>query len=284
MSNDAYMCHFCNSYFSLKRTLNYHIKNSKRCIEQRPKVTINCIWCKGNFHTKDELDKHNKKCEVDKDILYIKILEECKTKELLLKEKELLLKEKEKEIGRLNNIITDLTDKFNISSINTTNTTNNTINTTYNITLNCSKPLLLSKERIIELMDKTCEPVYIKRGQLGLADWFLNDVCRNDKCEISIECTDKNRKRFRYKDENDIPKEITGFSLIELLKECIEPFKRTPYYNQVKEQGKDENYMYQTTNIYESIKDFEKPGSKFINYLIDKTHIDSINCLIYKNK
>jgi len=286
-----FSCEFCNSCFTLKRNLIQHLKTSKKCIQNRKDIIdISCIWCKLSFLTKEDLDKHYKKCSINKEAEHISLI---KSNELLLKEKDNLMrekekekdnlmKEKEKEIERLNNIIKDLTDKINTGPINTTN---NTINTTnYNITLNCSKPLLLSKERIIDIMNKTCEPVYIKRGQIGLADWFLNDVCRNDDKEISIECTDKNRKRFRYEDENDIPKEITAFSLVELLKGCIEPFKNTTYYHQVKQQAKEENDMYQTTSIHDAIKDFEKPGSKFLSYLIDKTHIDSINCLIDKKQ
>ena len=278
--NNIYICKFCNNTFALKRTLAYHIKTSKRCVEQRPKVDINCIWCKGKFNTKEELDKHHKKCEADKDIIYIKLLEECKTKDLLLKEKE---KEKEKEIERLNDIIKDLTDKFNIGSINTTNNTINTT-TTYNITLNCSKPLILSVESITPIMNRTCEPSYIKRGQSGLADWFLNNICRNEKGDITIECTDKNRKRFRYIDEEDKPNEVTGKGLKELLNRCMLKFKESEYYHQAKKQAKQEYDEFQTTSLHNAIKDFESPDKEFINYLVDKTHIDSINCLIDKKQ
>jgi hypothetical protein len=219
------------------------------------------------------LDKHYKKCDVDKNMIYIKSIEQSKNKDILLLEKD-------KEIERLNNIIKDLTGKIK-GDVNVTNN-NNTV--TYNITLNCAKPLLLSKERIIKLMDRTCEPSYIKRGQEGLADWFLNDVCRNDNNDIAIECTDKNRKRFRYEDENDMPKEITGFSLTELLKECIPSFQKTTYYNQAVEEAGEEYKNYSSTNIYESINDFKKVGNKFINYLVDKTYINSVNCLLTKRK
>jgi hypothetical protein len=67
---DEFSCEFCNSKFALKRTLVTHIKTSKTCIASRPKIKINCIWCKSIFNTKDDLEKHHKKCEVDKNILY----------------------------------------------------------------------------------------------------------------------------------------------------------------------------------------------------------------------
>lgn len=270
---DEFSCEFCNSKFALKRTLAKHLQTSKRCISKRPKIKINCIWCKSIFNTKDDLEKHHKKCEVDKNILYIQVLEEAKNKENMIKEKE-------KEIERLNNIIKDLTSKVNYP--NTTTTTNNINSVTYNFTLNCAKPLLLSKERIITIMDRTCEPNYIKRGQEGLADWFLNEVCRNDNNDICIECTDKTRRKFRYEDENEAPKEITGTGLTDLLRTCIPSFKKSLYYNQAIDQCSEDITRYDTVETLKSITDFEKPGNKFINYLVDKTHNDSINCLLTK--
>lgn len=290
MDNNVFHCEFCNTEFSLKRTLATHLKNSKRCISKRPKLNISCIWCKCDFITKDELEKHYKKCNVNKELEHVKLLEESKRKDIIIKEREQnilkkdkeierILKEKEQDVERLNNIIKDLTGKIK------GDTTNNTINNkvTYNITLNCAKPLLLSKERIIKLMDRTCVPYYVKNGQEGLADWFLNEVCRNDNNDIAIECTDKNRKKFRYEDDNDTPKEITAFGLTELLKECIPSFKKTTYYQQARHEANDNNIMKDDTrNAMDYIVDFEKPGTRFINYLVDKTHVESVNCLLTK--
>ena len=268
--NSVFSCEFCNSTFTLKRNLVQHIKTSKKCIAKRPKFDIHCIWCKCEFINNEELDKHYKKCSVDKNIFYMKSIEECKMKDILLKEKD-------KEIERLNNLIKELSN--NIKGDVTNNTTNTV---TYNITLNCAKPLLLSKERVLHLMDRTCEPYYIKRGQEGLADWFLNDVCRNEDSEISIECTDKNRFRFRYEDENDVKKEIVGHGIISLLKGCIPTFLNTTYYNQTLDQAREMLDKYGSNEIYLSMEDFKNPGKKFIAYLIDKTHVDSVNCLLPK--
>jgi len=295
MDNSVFSCNFCNSSFTLKRNLVQHLKTSKRCISKRPRVDIRCIWCKGTFVTGDLLEKHYKKCDINKEIEHVKVLEENKSlikeNENIKKEKdkdivklekdiELLRTEKDKEIERLNDIIKDLTGKIK------GDTTNNTINNpiTYNITLNCAKPLLLSKDRIIKLMNNTCVPRYIRNGQEGLADWFLNDVCRNDNSDIAIECTDKQRKKFRYEDENDIPKEISGIDLVDLLKDCIQPFKKSTYYHQAKQEGQDNKENYDYNGTLKRIEEFEKPGTKFLNYLIDKTHINSSNCLLTKKQ
>ena len=61
-----FLCNFCNSKFALKKTLDVHLKSSKKCIAIRPKLDIKCIWCKGSFITNDDLQKHYKKCEIDK--------------------------------------------------------------------------------------------------------------------------------------------------------------------------------------------------------------------------
>ena len=36
--------------------------------------------------------------------------------------------------------------------------------------------------------------------------------------------------------------------------------------------------------LYDAIEDFKKPKSVFINYLVDKTHIKSVNCILPKKK
>jgi hypothetical protein len=274
---DEFWCEYCNTKFALKRTLAKHLHTSKRCMSKRPKIHINCIWCKRTFITKDDLEKHHKKCEVDKNILYIQVLEEAKNKD---KQIENMIKEKEKEIERLNNIIKDLTSK-----VTNTTTTNNINSVTYNnFNLKCAKPLLLSKERIIRAMDMTCEPNYIKRGQEGLADWFLNEVCRNENNDISIECTDKTRRRFRYEDENEKPKVIAGTELTDLLRSCMPTFEKTLYYRQTIDECSEDITRYDIVETLNSITDFKKPGNKFINYLVDKTHNDSVNCLLTRTR
>ena len=279
MDNSVFSCDCCNSTFTLKRNLVQHIKTNKKCISKRPKIDISCVWCKGTFITGELLEKHYKKCDINKEIEHIKVLEENKS---LLKENKALVKdneniklEKDKEIDRLNTIIKDLTCNIKGDTIN-----NNPV--TYNITLNCAKPLLLSKDRIIKLMNQNCVPRYIRNGQEGLAEWFLNYVCRNDNNDIAIECTDKQRKKFRYEDENDIPKEISAISLTDLLRECIQPFKKTTYYYQAKQEAQDNLLNDNYDGTIKRIEEFEKPGTKFINYIIDKTYISSANCLLTK--
>lgn len=96
--------------------------------------------------------------------------------------------------------------------------------------LNCAKPLDLSIERIVNIMYTTCSSYYINKGQEGLAEWFLNHVCRNENNEITIECIDSKNSIFRYEDKNGVHRDISGYEMIELLEECILRFKKTDNY------------------------------------------------------
>jgi hypothetical protein len=276
VKNCDFICPFCKKEFGLKKTLDVHIKTNKKCLSLRPKIDISCIWCKTKCLSNIDLEKHYKKCDADKYTLYLKLLEENKS---LVREKnkeiEFLRSEKDKEIERLNSIIKDLTSKIKGDT-----TINNPI--TYNITLNCAKPLLLSKDRIIKLLNETCVPRYIRNGQEGLAEWFLNYVCRNDNNDIAIECTDKQRKKFRYEDENGIPKEISGVDLAFLLRECIQPFKKSTYYLQARQEALDILHNDGYDGTLNNVNDFEKTGTKFVNHVSNKTHITSQDCLITK--
>jgi len=297
-SKHVYNCEYCNSSFALKRTLNVHLKSSKKCIANRPKIELKCLWCYMKFSIKEDLEKHYSKCNSDKNLLYKEALNEIdllKTKEkeyktqlekekkehLLQLEKEkkeitqLMTERLDKEIERLNDIIKDLSSKVNSTTINPV---------TYNITLNCGKPLVLDKKRIVEVMDNSCGVGYIKRGQIGLAEWFLLEACMNENSEITLECTDKKRKTFRFIDENDETKQLSGDAIVTLLRECMPSFENTFYYKQAEFEANEEHKHTYSTFYREKINEFKKPGTKFINHLVDRTHISSPNCIIPKRK
>jgi hypothetical protein len=54
-------------------------------------------------------------------------------------------------------------------------------------------------------------------------------------------------------------------------------------YNSIDEIQEIE-LSYIIEDLKRSISDFERPGNKFINYLVDKTHNDSINCLLTRTR
>lgn len=277
---NEFLCRYCNSNFALKRTLQHHIKTSKKCIEKRPKVEIKCLWCNGHFQSRELLEKHDKYCQADKDVLYNEVINNLKIKDKDILNLNNILKNKDKEIENLNTIIKDLTSKLNNNVINNTTTNNNPV--TYNITLNCGKPLNLDKNELFKLIKDNCGPGYITRGQLGLVDWFTDHVCRNENYELTLECTDKKRKIFRYIDKDDCPRQINGEQIMFDIREIIPEFMESDYYKQALLEAEEEYKNNKTDYINKRIKDFRNPGKVFIDNLVEKTHIQSPYCLITK--
>jgi len=215
-----YVCKYCNSTFSLKRTLKIHLKNSKKCISNRS-ISLSCIWCSSQFNIKEDLDKHYNKCNADKNLLYKEALNEVNI--LKIKEKEYkeqienkkielndiidkqvkrIVDIKDKEIERLELIIQGLISKVKHSIDTPSN---------YNKNLVCSKPLTLDFDNIKSLTSN----ITFKGEKLAI--WFVENICKNNEGKISIQCTDKKRKTFKYIDEDDSLKVIKGECIEELL-------------------------------------------------------------------
>jgi len=199
-----FSCEFCQAVFKRSDVLLRHLKTSKKCLETRPKIDIKCIWCEEVFLTKEKLEKHSSKCGIDKDIAYTSLKEKTKSLEKQLEDKDSHIKDLEEKL-------------FNLA--NKSSTTNNN-NNTYNITLNCDKPLLLSKERVSELMWRHLTVDDLKSGGGGYCRWFLKHVAVNEKGNITIECTDKKRKVFKYIDEGDKLITKDGEEIAELIRVC----------------------------------------------------------------
>jgi len=270
---EQFICEFCGSEFSRNNNLTKHLKTSKKCLERRPKNEIKCTWCEEVFLTKDRLEKHSSKCGVDKEIAFITVLEKNKAlteeKNKLLEEKNKLLENNIKQLEEKDKHIKDLEEKL-FKLANKTSTTNNT---TYNITLNCDKPLLLSTERVTNLMWKYLTVEDIKKGGEGICRWFLKYVAINDKGKISIECTDKTRKIFKYIDGEDKLNTKTGEEIADLIRICRND---SGFYNQ-SPQGIEHQKYVKDNDIIEPSLSFEK---SFIRLLSEKTYKENLNSLL----
>jgi hypothetical protein len=265
---ECFSCEFCGSKFSHNYNLTKHLKTSKKCLESRPKIDIKCIWCEEVFLTKDKLEKHSSKCGIDKENSFISILEKNKALEYILEEKNKLLSDKDTRIKELEEKVFALANK--------TSTTNNT---TYNITLNCDKPLMLSKERVTDLMWKYLTVHNMLAGGLGYGVWFLKYVAINDKGNICIECTDKNRKIFKYIDEGDKLVTKEGREIAELIREC---YQKSGFLTK-SPQGIE--FLDFTSDCYNSqnasiINDFNNFQKAFIRHLVEQTHKSNLTTLI----
>lgn len=259
------ICHICNKEYSSMSTLNRHIRIKHSDSNNKDKMK-ECLWCKNKY---DNVKIHLKNCKSDKEAIYTHSLE--------------IIALKDKENEELKTQLKDLQEKLFRLANKSTNTTN-TINT-YNTILNCDKPLILDKEYVQDKMIEYCGISYLKRGGEGMCDWFLESVCTNDRGNLCIECVDKNRKRFKFEDENEKMNEITGKEIVDLVKSCFPKFKSTLHYQsflQEIEELCDRNYPPEEAHLkkYEYLKNIEYMYNDFVNRLVDRTHKDSFRTLI----
>jgi hypothetical protein len=261
---ECFNCEFCGSNFSHNYNLTKHLKTSKKCLESRPKIDITCIWCEEVFLSKDRLEKHTSKCGINKDIAYSSIKEKNKSLEQQLLEKDNHIKELEEKI-------------FKLATKSSTTTNNN--NTTYNITLNCDKPLLLEKERVTELMWRYLTVEDMKLGGGGYCRWFLKHVAVNEKGNITIECTDKNRKIFKYIDDGDKLVTKEGEEIAELIRSC---YSSSGFLNQ-SDQGIEYQKYIEEYNDNINFTNFTNFKKNFIKRLSEETYKENLTAKIKGN-
>jgi len=258
------ICLICDKQFSTKYNLNKHLRESKSCSNSNIQDNKQeCLWCKGKY---DNIKNHIKSCKISKEVIYSMHQGEINN------------------LQQANQQIKDLQDKlFNLA--NKTTTVTNTINNTrtYNAILSCDKPLILNKERVLSFMIDKCSIEHLKKGGKGICDWFLESVCINDRGLICIECFDRNRKMFRYEDDNGKVKEISGEEIVDIIKSCLPSFKKTIIYKQFLREIEEEcNKRYCSEDSflkqYEYTNGIEDMKNEFIKRLIERTHKDGYNC------
>ena len=281
-NHSEFTCEFCKATFNLKYNYERHIKTNKKCLEKRPKIEIKCIWCNECFMSNLYLENHYNCCSINKVNAYNSLLSKYNLLKEQLDEKDKVhnkkIEEKElfyiKQIEERDNQIKDLQDKL-FTVANKSTTTNNYF------TLNCDKPLLLNKERVIDLMIKYCNVEYLEQGGFGIAKWFLKYVCTNEDGKVCIECTDKKRKVFKYIDENDILLTKTKEDLISLMNSCKpEIVDKSDHYKEFIIKGEQPGNGLSYINRFLSIN-YSKP---FINTLARLTHKDSLLSNLPKKK
>ena len=268
---ECFNCEFCGSKFSHNYNLTKHLKTSKKCLESRPKIDIKCIWCEEVFLTKDKLEKHSSKCGIDKENAFVSVLEKNKALEYRLEEKNKLLENNIKQLEEKDKHIKELEEKVFALA--------NKTSTTYNITLNCDKPLLLEKERVTELMWRYLTVEDMKLGGAGYCRWFLKHVAINDKGNIAIECTDKNRKIFKYIDEGDKLVTKEGEEIAELIRSC---YSSSGFLNQ-SDQGIEYQKYIEKYNDNISLTNFTNFKKKFIKRLSEETYKENLTSKIKGN-
>lgn len=195
-----HVCPHCQAVFSQKRNLNKHLQTAYYCLQKRGIETTVCI-CGKSFLSEKILKKHETVCSayiIDKKSknlqeVYDKLVKDNK---IALTNLNRELNDKNKEIERLKERVAFLEGK---SEALVTQSRKTTINNQYTQLL--TFPLDLSQKHIEEKSKKINLNILYK-GQKGLADFFVDHIATNNKGDVGIICTDKNRGHFKYMNEN----------------------------------------------------------------------------------
>ncbi len=236
---ETFKCNYCNSTFNSKKTLTFHLKSSKKCISNRP--DIKCIWCEQHFSSNIEIEKHN--CSSNKEAILLSYIEQIKIKDNTIKYQD--------------DIIKDLHNKIYQIALNNASKPSKIPRE-----LKCDYPLILEYDRVFYMM-KTNIYNYINEEK-GVSTWFLKKVCTNEEGNICIECTDKFRKIFKYIDDENKVKKVTGEEIYNLVLKASEEFKVIEL-----EQGKNER------DTIMSIISNSKFKKTFIKELSNLTYVNS---------
>lgn len=191
-------CEYCGVQFSTESNLRKHQRNAKYCLEMQGNDLVEdftCQHCEKKYTRKDSLTKHQKQCErkylceiVDKRVAEVQntqLLEHIKQLQATI-------------IGMQQN----------------GNTTNN-INRT-NVVLQNMAPI--TDEEIQEHLEHLTLNL-IQEGAKGYAD-FANSYPFKDR----VLCTDKSRKKLRYKDsDGEVIEDGGGLKLAQRFFRVIAP-------------------------------------------------------------
>ncbi len=251
-------CDFCSTPFKDTSTLNRHIRTNKKCLSNRPKMKISCVWCNEEFISKIYLEKHN--CPSDKESMYLSVLEKCNTLENQI---ENIVEDKDRQIK-------DLQEKLFLIAKDSKKTTN-VQNNTYNVTLQCGKPMTFSVNKMLKLLKRTCNINYMLEGEAGLGKWFIDHGCRNDKGEICLQSTDKNRGIFKYIDENDDIQRVEKDEFLSFFQKTLNKYTKTKECKEINDEVSNRWQKYHGEQLTMYLA-FIRPKNKFFRYVLKETH------------
>lgn len=180
-----YVCKYCQTTFTAKSSLTRHQRRAKYCLQAQGLETkeYQCA-CGTSFSRKDNLQRHQEECKKTDMSLQQPLQDNDQPKDNNLVQQFLdMVKDLQRQNGELQKQIADI-------SLRPTNVTNNN----NNVTLNNLKPI--TDEDLQSDLDNL-ELEFILDGARGLAN-FANFYPLKD----NIVCTDKSRKKIKYKDEN----------------------------------------------------------------------------------
>lgn len=229
-------CQFCKKTFNNISSLNKHKKTAKYCLEiQGTFIEYNCV-CGKISNLKSTHDNHMKNClfiintELQKNIQekdeIIKNLRSDKDKLIHEKEKDKIIYEKEIEGYKKqieiyeknisNPIEKNITNNITNNNITSTNTTSNNCN---NNSLNIQGGINFDNiEEITKLIHDYYDISYINNGQIGIAEFALQNYIKDENGNYKYICTDPSRHVFKHKDKNgNVIKDLEAQNLVKYL-------------------------------------------------------------------
>jgi len=234
-------CEYCKQILKTPAALKKHQNTAKYCLSKQNKAPPEehlCFFCGTIFTVKSSLNSHLKICKANTPVIQeqLHLFDQCK-KDLessLLREKELITSyekkitkiciEHEKIIEDLKIEIEDYKDKmFILASKPTHNNINNNIGNTKTTTK--TQNLLVSDWRPEIIQDKVKENFkleHIEDGIKGVVRFTTKYITQENNGIKSYQCTDSNREVFMYKDTDGVvQKDIKARKLKDAIKEPI---------------------------------------------------------------
>ena len=115
--------------------------------------------------------------------------------------------------------------------------------------------------------------------KLGGGGWFLKHVAVNEKGNITIECTDKSRKIFKYIDKDDKLVTKDGEEIVDLIKSC---YSSSGFLNQ-SDQGIEYQKYIEKYNDNISLTNFTNFKKVFLKRLSEETYKENLTSKIKGN-
>ena len=268
-------CNFCKSILKTVSSLNYHMKNNKKCIEIQSKTIediktalVECEYCNKTF---TNIKKHLIVCKERKR----ESIEQIKNEyDILKNEYDILINEREqsiiehgKKVQELKDYIIKLEtensiykkDHETISDIakQPKNTTNNIIN---NLCVYDDNEI---KNRFSAAISNI-KPSDLYDGQKSIGR-FVAPCLKNDDGTKMLSCTDYSRNIFIYKDKNgNINKDIKCKNLVDL----IEPIASAKADELIKEDCNIKEKSYRLTRLYDQVNKKHNEIKDLRNHLL----------------
>jgi hypothetical protein len=182
-------CEFCSSTFSNKKSLIYHQKNAKYCLQARGSSTsFRCRVCSKELSEKRQLEKHEEKCGLAQKTesqgeTILKLTQELEVAKQMSSLFQTQLAQKDEQIKELQNKLENIAIQGVKKSTSTSITNNQIINNLIPIT----DDHLKEQSRFLTLD-------HIKQGAVGYANFACEHALKD-----RVACTDLSRRKIKYK-------------------------------------------------------------------------------------